>query len=65
MKTEPYKFCFTCGALLIVKKRVWSYNENTGIPRTTYDYGCPKRTVWQNFLDSHPCTESESYMLQG
>lgn len=58
-REEPYRYCHSCGARLIVEKYTWSYDCNTGKPNTAYYYKCPKRR-W--FELSHPKTEAESYV---
>jgi hypothetical protein len=61
---EPYRFCFSCGHRLVVTKRIWSYDMETGSPNVTHDYDCPRRNRIVGFFGwSHPCTETESYVM--
>lgn len=59
--SEPYKFCYSCGAALCAKAHVWSYDQMTGKARTVYHYSCPNRS---RFSFGHPMTDGEAYAME-
>lgn len=59
MSKEPYKYCYSCGKILIVEKYIWAYDGNTREPKTGYLYTCPGNSWWI-FL-RHPVTEEDAY----